>query len=180
VVQLARSLSELPEREPSTRGSNLQSDVASWFAPSRDYITPSSRFFFTPAAETTSFETYLLPRNQVDRLVTHYWEAVHLVCRTVHRPSFERQYQNFWVNVNAGIPPRASFKAVLFAALLSSSVAMSEDAIRTQFGVDKGRLVDNFRMGAEIALTSANFLRTTKLETLQAFVMYLVSLTSFC
>jgi hypothetical protein len=153
----------------------LQSEVASWFSPSRDYVTPSSRFFFTPAAETTSFETYLLPRNQVDRLITHYWEAVHPCARTVHRPSFERQYQNFWVNVNAGIPPRASFKAVLFAALLSSAVAMSDDVVRAQFGIDKGSLVDNFRTGTETALASANFLRTTKLETLQAFVMYLVS-----
>jgi hypothetical protein len=80
--------------------------------------------------------------------------------------------------VNAGIPPRASFKAVLFAALLSSTVAMSDDAVRVQFGMDKGSLVDNFCTGTETALVSANFLRTTKLETLQAFVMYLVSLIS--
>jgi hypothetical protein len=42
--------------------------------------------------------------------------------------------------------------------------------------MEKRTMVDNFREGTEKALAKANFLRTTKLETLQAFVMYLVSL----
>ena len=52
---------------------------------------------------------------------------------------------------------------------------MSDDRVLTEFGVDKQSLVNNFREGAEAALARANFLRTTKVETLQAFVMYLVS-----
>ena len=47
--------------------------------------------------------------------------------------------------------------------------------VLAEFGVTKDGLVDNFRQGTESALARANFLRTTKLETLQAFVMYLVS-----
>lgn len=38
----------------------------------------------------------------------------------------------------------------------------------------KASLVDNFKLGTETALARANFLRTTKIEVLQAFVMYLV------
>lgn len=111
----------------------------------------------------------------VDKLIAHYWIAVHVIAKTVHRPSFERQYLNFWTNVNAGIEPRLSFQAILFAALLSSVVSMSEAQVLADFGVDKQSLVDNFREGTEAALARANFLRTTRLETLQAFVMYLVS-----
>lgn len=111
----------------------------------------------------------------VDKLIGHYWTAVHVIARTVHRPSFERQYEMFWANVKMGLEPRNSFQAVMFAAMLSSVVSMSEEKVLAEFGVDKRSLVDNFREGAEAALARANFLRTSKLETLQAFVMYLVS-----
>ena len=144
-------------------------------APGVNYIAPSSSFFFAPGVEKTSLMTHLPAKVVVDKLITHYWNAVHVVARTVHRPSFERQYHNFWANVNAGVEPRNSFQAVLFAALLSSIMSMPGDAVLAKFGVGKQSLVDNFREGTEAALSRANFLRTTKLETLQAFVMYLVS-----
>ena len=51
---------------------------------------------------------------------------------------------------------------------------MSEDLILRDFAVSKKDLVDNFQRGTETALSRANFLRTTKLETMQAFVMYMV------
>lgn len=115
----------------------------------------------------------------VDKLIAHYWIAVHPIAKAVHRPSFERQYERFWYNLNVGIEPRASFQAVVFAALLSSIISMPEDKVLTEFAVDKQSLVDNFREGTEAALSRANFLRTTKLETLQAFAMYLVSMSPF-
>jgi hypothetical protein len=143
-------------------------------APSRDYVPPSSSFFFAPGVETTSLMTYLPSKSMVNRLIEHYWEAVHVIAKTVHRPSFERHLQRFWDNLHAGIEPRFSFQAVLFAALLTSIVSMSDDKVIDEFGVDKRSLVDNFQQGTESALAKANFLRTTKLETMQAFVMYLV------
>lgn len=130
-------------------------------------------------ADRALLEAHLPGRAVVDRLIANYWIRVHPIARTVHRPSFERQYQNFWVRVNMGMEPRSSFQAVLFAALLSSVISMDEHTMRTEYGVEKRTLVDNFREGAEAALAKAHFLRTTKLETLQAFVMYLVSLVSF-
>lgn len=118
---------------------------------------------------------YLPTKVLVDKLIVHYWQAVHVIARTVHRPSFERHYDKFWKSVASGIEPRNSFQAVVFAALLSSVVSLSNEKILAEFGVDKQGLVDNFREATEAALSRANLLRTTKLETLQAFVMYLVS-----
>lgn len=118
---------------------------------------------------------HLPSRPLVDKLIMHYWKAVHLIARTLHRPSFERQYEKFWVSIDAGIEPRASFQAVVLAALLNSAVSMPEHKVLTELGVDKSSLIENFRRGTEAALSRANFLRATKLETLQAFVMYLVS-----
>ena len=130
----------------------------------------------TSTINQTYLEAHLPSRMVVDELLAHYWNFVHIVARTVHRPSFERQYKNFWIRVNMGTEPRSSFQAVLFAALLSSVVSMTEDEVRVKFGMEKRTMVDSFREGTEKALAKANFLRTTKLETLQAFVMYLVSL----
>jgi hypothetical protein len=152
-----------------------EQDSQNWLAPSRDYVSPSSGFFFAPGVEKTSLMAYLPSRSMVNRLIEHYWEAVHVLAKIVHRPSFERQLARFWDNFQQGIEPRASFQAIVFATLLTSITSMSEDRVLTEFGVDKRNLVDNFRQGTEAALAKANFLHTTKLETMQAFVMYLVS-----
>jgi hypothetical protein len=143
-------------------------------APGPEYVAPTSSFFFAPGVEKTSLMTYLPSKVLVDRLIAHYWEAVHVIARMVHRPSFERQYESFWTSIGNGVEPRISFQAIVFAALLSSAISMSEEKVQSEYGVDKHGLVDSFKKGTEAALARANFLRTTKLETLQAFVMYLV------
>ncbi|KAJ4340988.1 hypothetical protein N0V87_002026 [Didymella glomerata] len=170
--ELGQALRELPKREPQDPASSLISAV-DWMMPSSEYVAPSSSFFFTPGAEKTTLMNYLPAKVLVDRLIAHYWQAVHVIARTVHRPSFERHYDRFWKSVASGIEPRNSFQAVVFAALLSSVVSMSNEKVLAEFGVDKQALVDNFREATEAALSRANLLRTTKLETLQAFVMYL-------
>jgi hypothetical protein len=170
------ALRALPPREDARPNPIADHDHQDWLAPSRDYVAPASSFFFTPGVEKTTLMAYLPSKFMVDKLIAHYWDAVHVVARIVHRPSFERHLDKFWADVSAGIEPRNSFQAVVFAALLTSIVSMHEVRVLADFGVDKHSLVNNFRQGAEAALARANFLRTTKLETLQAFVMYLVSI----
>lgn len=129
--------------------------------------------------EKVSLMTYLPTKTLADKLMAHYWEAVHVIARTVHRPTFERNYDQLWANIDARVETRTSFQAVILAAMLSSVISMSDTKVLTDFGVDKQSLVDNFRQGTEAALSKANFLRSTRLETLQAFVMYLVSSNLF-
>ncbi|PSN62837.1 fungal-specific transcription factor domain-containing protein [Corynespora cassiicola Philippines] len=168
------SLKEIPKTE---HGNPLsEQSVEAWMAPGPDYVAPSSTFFFSPGVERTTLMTHLPSKVLVDKLIDHYWQAVHVLARTVHRPTFERQYEMFWRNINTGLEPRISFQAVVYAAMLSSVISMSEERVLTEFGVDKQILVDNIKAGTESALSRANFLRTTKLETLQAFVMYLIPL----
>ena len=77
-----------------------------------------------------------------------------------------------------GIEPVGSLQALVFAAMFSGVVSMPEEFIMHDFGVGKKDLVDNFQQGAETSLVRANLLRTTKIETMQAFVMYMVSIQS--
>lgn len=163
----------MPRKEDRNPFAGQSADT--WMAPGPDYVAPSSSIFFAPGIHKVPSMRYLPAKAVTDRLMEHYWKAVHIIARTLHRPSFERQYQRFWQEHYAGIEPRVSFQAVLFAALLSSAASMSEDRVRNEFGRERSELVDSFRTGTEITLARAHFLRTTKLETLQAFVMYLVS-----
>jgi hypothetical protein len=146
--------------------------------PGSGYIAPASSFFFGAAPTHQSTLMHFLPsRGAADRLVQQYFYAVHPICKVLHRPSFEKEYENFWDDVNLSIEPPGSAQAVVFAVMFSGVVSMHEETVLRDFGVSKESVVDNFRLGTETALGRANFLRTTKVETLQAFVMYLVSHT---
>lgn len=172
---MSSALQELPKLTDTKTVPLSEQDPLSWTAPSQDYVAPASNFFFAPGAQKTSLMTHLPSKALVDKMIAHYWISVHVVARAVHRPSFERQYGLFWTHISAGIEPRNSFQAVVFAMLLSSIISIPPERVLAEFGVEKSSLVDNFREGTEAALARANFLSTTKLETIQAFVMYLVS-----
>lgn len=74
--------------------------------------------------------------------------------------------------------PSNSFIATMMAAMLSAIISMSDEQTVQFAGNTRThtQLVEHFRKGTEFALARANFIRTTKLETLQAFVMYLIPL----
>lgn len=146
--------------------------------PTTDFIAPSSSFFFAPEPQKTSFMIYLPSKNVADGLLNHYWLAVHPICRVVHRPTFERQWTSFWQQVHGGVEPLASLQALVMGTLMSAVISLSEQAISMQLGVSKVQLLRSFQQGVESALCRANFLRTTKFQTLQALVMYLVRPTS--
>ena len=113
-------------------------------------------------------------RLAADRLIKQYFTAVHPIAQILHRPSFELEYENFWDEVSLGIEPPSSVQAIIFATMFSGVVSMEESIIWRDFGASKESLIENFKLGTETALGRAHFLRTTKVETLQAFVMYLV------
>lgn len=153
---------------------NPESSPDSFLAPGPTYLAPSSNFFFANATSSLSLVDYLPSRTVADRLLDRYWVSVHSVARVVHKPSFLRRYEIFWDDILSGIEPPGSLQAVIFAAMFSGAVSISEDIILMDFGVSKKDLVNNFQSGTEYALGRANITRTTKIETLQAFVMYLV------
>lgn len=145
-----------------------------FMAPGPNYIAPSSSFFFPNGNSSLSLIDFLPSRSVADRLLDRYWKSVHPIARLVHKPSFRRRYDAFWDDVRIAVEPASSLQAVVFAAMFSGVVSMPEDVVLMEFGVSKKDLVDNFQMGTETALGRANITRTTRIETLQAFVMYMV------
>lgn len=156
----------------------LADTPATYLGPGPEYLAPASAFFFPSIDLRSSLSEYLPSRNVCDALMDHYWRAVHTVSKIVHRPSFEQRYAHFWVQVSMGTEPPASTQAAIFAALLSAAVSLPDSMVFQVYGLPKQSLTERLQSSTEKSLSKANFLRTTKLETMQAFVMYLVSVTS--
>lgn len=183
--QLKHYIQETPDRQPEdplSPGAIAAKRITSdndYLGPSTQYLAPSSNFVFNSDSRYTTIDNFLFEKPTSDRLIAQYFESVHYMCRVVHRPTFERQYEEFWrVRFVSGVGgPKPSFVALMMAAMLSAVVSMTEEEVNEIApGQSHASLVDHFRRGAEFALGKANFLRTTKLQTLQALVMYLVSI----
>ncbi|KAM0715865.1 hypothetical protein Q7P37_008379 [Cladosporium fusiforme] len=166
-----------PPDSASTEGrAKLQASPKSYIGPGPDYIAPASSFFFPGTNVSTSLVDYLPSKTVADQLVAQYYSAVHHVAKIVHRPTMEAQYALFWNSIATGNEPLPSLQAIIFAAMFSAAVSMTNDQHLQRLGTTKAALVDSLRSGTEMALSKANFLRTTKVDTMQAFVMYLIPL----
>ncbi|MCJ1345373.1 hypothetical protein MMC31_003580 [Peltigera leucophlebia] len=154
-------------------GSSLSN---TFMGPGPTYLAPSSGFLFSHSSSPASWIDFLPSKSVADRLLNQYWNSVHPISRLVHKPSFIRRYNTFWEEIRSGIEPVGSLQAVVFSAMFSAVVSLPEENILMEFGVSKKDLVGNFQMGTEGALARANIIRTIKIETLQAFVMYMIPL----
>lgn len=108
--------------------------------------------------------------------MNRYWYACHPICRIIYRPLFEQRYSLMWAQISINEEPSSSFVALTLAALLSAAISSPEATILEEYNIAHNQLVDRIKTSAEMVLFKANFLRTSKLETLQAFVLYLVKM----
>lgn len=151
-------------------------DLPDFLKPGDSYLAPTSGFFFGQFTESPSFIGLLPPVELGHRLMRRYLEAVHPIARCVHRPSFEAMYASFWDDVRHNIEPRASIQVIVFSAWFNAAVSV-DDSFCRENECNRAQLVLHMKIGTETALSKASFLSTTRFETLQGFVMYLVSCT---
>ncbi|PGH05180.1 hypothetical protein GX51_03079 [Blastomyces parvus] len=163
-----------PKPQPATFPVPITEIDESFFAPGPAYIAPNSDLFFGGGDRRYSLADFLPSRAAANRLLQQYWEAVDPIAKIVHRPTFERQYENFWLDVSRGFEPTNSQQAIIFAAMFAAAISMAENTILSTFGVTRKKLIENFQLATEMALGKANFLRTTKTQTLQGLVMYMI------
>jgi hypothetical protein len=165
--------------QPATAGYDRQtaSTYPSYLYPGLDYLSPSNGFFFSSSESSSArSETGFLNRDLCQNILKHYWGAVHIIAKCVHRPSFERQWENFWISIETRSQLPASLEAVVMAVLLCGTIATPDLNLASSFGVKKTTLIDDFKRATESALARAKIIHTTNLETLQAFVIYLISI----
>lgn len=157
--------------------SNDMSDVPpipDFLRPSRDYITPSSSALFGHLTAVPTVQK-LLPSSWICGFLKNtYFTNVHPIASCLHQPTFEQEFSEFLLLVDRGRQPRRPRQALVFAVLFSGVVAADENEIAVQFNVRKVDLVALVKYGVEASLGRANLLRTTSVEAMQAFVIYLV------
>lgn len=149
--------------------------IPDFLRPGASYIPPTSGFFFGQVGQTPSFINFLPSKDVGDRLLQRYWAAAHPIARCVHRTSFEVQYASFWDNIINGYEPPPPAQALVFAAWFTAAVSVDDGRANQEYGFNKQYLVEHMKIATEAALSKANFLRTTRVDTMQAFIMYLVS-----
>ncbi|KIW73442.1 hypothetical protein PV04_01563 [Phialophora macrospora] len=152
----------------------LPDHTSDFLAPGPSYIAPGSGFVFGDVGSKRSLLNFLPAKAAADLLVRTYFENVHFIARVVHWPSFQLHYDNFWTSVLAGLEPPAWQQSLVLAVLFSAVASMAEKDVTAIFARPKSTILGNFQTGTEVALSKAQFLRATKLETLQALVIYLI------
>lgn len=175
--EILRYLQHNPRRSsPSIPSPNPPSITEDFLRPGPYFMVPSINLLFTQASSGYALTEYLPPRSTADKLMECYWDAVHPVSRVVHRPSFVQRYETLWETIENGYPVPPSLAAIVYSVLFSASVAMSEEQISELFQTSKQYMKDGLQLGTELALGRAQLLRASKIETLQAFVAYLLSM----
>ncbi|KAK0746022.1 hypothetical protein B0T18DRAFT_429054 [Schizothecium vesticola] len=173
ILQQQSILSGMGSIDPAT---GQLSSIPEFLRPSDSYIAPSSGFFFGHILQTPPILS-LLPSEAIrSKLMNRYFEAVHPVAPCGHRPSLEALFRSFEEDIRYNIEPRASVQAVVFAAWFSATLSLPAEDVPMSYGVNRDDLLNKMKLGAESAMSKAHFIRTTKVETLQALVMYLIAL----
>lgn len=149
-------------------------DYEDYLAPGQNFLTLQSDFMFGSPLRQESACKYLPSKYVADRLLEQYWNAVHPVARAVHRLSFEQKYTKLWCDVINHSKSIASTEAVVLAALFAGAVSISDPETFQELGSSRTDLIDKLQKGTELALQRANVSRTTKIETFQALIIYMV------
>ncbi|KAL5343280.1 fungal-specific transcription factor domain-containing protein [Aspergillus crustosus] len=140
--------------------------------------TPSMTILVGHVDPNIVLTDHLPPRYITDKLLDHYWIAVHPIIRIVHRPSFAQRYETLWECVEQTVPAIPSIAAIVYAVLLAASISLSEDEAFRISHTPRHQLQNQLKLGAETALSRAQLLKAFKVETLQAFVAYLLPMTT--
>jgi hypothetical protein len=161
-------------------GSVSDAPMPDFLKPGSQFLAPGSGFLFGQSNEPARYFMDWFPTGKpaTDRFMAQYFTSVHPIAPCCHRPSLERTYAHFWDEIRAGMEPRPSTQAVIFAAIFSGAVAMDEsDIFQDQHcsAYTKAWWVNHYKGATETALSRSHVLRTTKMETMQAFIMYMVS-----
>lgn len=111
--------------------------------------------------------------NHVFQLWQIYLERCNPLSKVIHAPSLQ---QHVVEATSRSKTAKGSVEALLFAIYTLASIAMTPDECLNVLGMTKDVATNRFSLGVRISLNKLNFLKNHDLETLQALVIYLISL----
>ncbi|KAF5665528.1 transcription factor [Fusarium heterosporum] len=111
------------------------------------------------------------PPNMVMRLWTIYTRNVDPLMKILHRPTISR-YLQAYVESPTTHKFSPEMNAVIFSIYFCVAVCLTPESCRRQLGESKDVLTMRYRIAVERAFAEADYLSSTKLETLQALTLY--------
>nr|XP_036574332.1 transcriptional regulatory protein C139.03-like protein 10 [Colletotrichum truncatum]KAF6780747.1 transcriptional regulatory protein C139.03-like protein 10 [Colletotrichum truncatum] len=111
-----------------------------------------------------------------------YQENVEPLLKILHIPTMEKLIRDMRRNIDELTPGN---EALLFSIYYAAITSMEDEEVEKNFGSKKEEMLSQYRFALEQALAKANFLNTSDMVVLQAFVMFLTLVrrqddTRFC
>ena len=112
---------------------------------------------------------------QLTALFYFYQKNVDPLVKLLHIPSLRKLVLSSSANIDA-IPSGNYVEALLFAMYYAAITSLTEEECLQNFHDERKSLLAKYRSGTESALSNADLLSTKEIGTLQALVIFLVSI----
>lgn len=139
----------------------------------------SPSFIFQDSDSFIDLEVIYPSAAHIEILFRFYFANVDPVCKILHRPTVNTYFSNLEQLLDP-LTHRFKFRsleAVTFAAYFAAVTSMSSQECLTHLDEERDILLARYRRITEAALVQANFLNSLEIHTLQAFTIYIVSIT---
>lgn len=127
--------------------------------------------FYNPAQKVDVRPLHPSPSHMAT-LGNLYFARVDPMFKVLHRPTTLSLIYSTAQNYNACSP---SQEALLFSVYYAAVSTALDDRCLSAFGQSRAELLARFNQGLQQSLANADFLNSTEITTLQAFVIYIVS-----
>ncbi|KAJ0108949.1 hypothetical protein J7T55_005496 [Diaporthe amygdali] len=118
------------------------------------------------------------PPARMRRLCDIYFRSVDPLMKIVHKPTIEKTLNLFMVNP-ADHPLSRTTEALFFAIYFAAVTSVQPDSCMRQLGEERRLLAVQYKQAVEHALARADYLNSTSLESLQAFMIYSTCLRNY-
>ncbi|KAI1082086.1 fungal-specific transcription factor domain-containing protein [Whalleya microplaca] len=114
-------------------------------------------------------ELHPLP-SQIPFIWQVYLENVDPLVKILHVPTMNKIIRELRSNMKDISP---GLEALMFSIYYAAITSMEDAEVKMNFGAEKAQLINKYRFATEQALAKADFLVTSELITVQAFVLFL-------
>ena len=148
-----------------------EEELDEYESPAHDKLNSHQGFLFGYSSLKIDLKSLHPSPSQIFILWEVFKENVDPVVRLLHRPTAKNILMNAASSVDR--VSRAA-EALLFSIYFGAVVSLTEEQCRQLLDEDKKALIKKYRFATEQALARADFLNSSSLMCLQAFVFFLV------
>ena len=143
-------------------------------SPADTSTSQSTLLFGSPPLRQRELRLLHPPAAQLITLFYCFQKNVDPMAKVLHIPSMRKLVMGAAANIDV-VPSGNYVEALLFAMYYAAITSLTQEECLQNFHDGKNSLLARYRSGTESALANANLLNTREIGTLQALVIFLVS-----